>query len=109
MRIITISSEIAPFSKSGGLADVTRSLSKALKRLGNTVIAITPLYGKIIDKEKHNLELVYKNIKVKLDVEIFGKKFVLTELDIAKYFTKSMKIDGPQSVNNTIEYHQILE
>ncbi len=69
MRIITISSEIAPFSKSGGLADVTRSLSKALKRLGNTVIAITPLYGKIIDKEKHNLELVYKNIKVKLDVE----------------------------------------
>ena len=69
MKIITISSEISPFSKSGGLADVTRSLSRALKRLGNDVIVITPLYGKIIDKEKHSLDLVYKNIKVSLDPE----------------------------------------
>ena len=56
------------------------------------------------NKETNQIEVKIDKAKVKLDVEIFGKKFVLTELDIAKYFTKSMKIDGPQSVNNTIEY-----
>ena len=69
MKIVTVTSEIAPFSKSGGLADVTRSLSCSLKKLGNEIIVVTPLYGKIIDRAKHNLELVYKNIKVNLDAE----------------------------------------
>lgn len=64
LKIVSISSEVAPFSKSGGLADVSRSLPKAIKRLGHDIICITPLYGKIIDKKKHNLKLVYENIKV---------------------------------------------
>jgi len=46
LKIVSITSELAPFSKTGGLGDVARSLPKALKRLGHDVIAITPLYGK---------------------------------------------------------------
>ncbi len=67
LKIVSISSELAPFSKSGGLGDVARSLPKALRRLEQEVIAITPLYGKLIDKNKYNLKPVYKNIKVKLN------------------------------------------
>jgi len=39
-----VSSEAVPFSKSGGLADVSTSLTKALGRIGHTVTLVTPRY-----------------------------------------------------------------
>lgn len=44
MRILMISSEAVPFSKSGGLADVTTSLSVALSSMGNEVKILIPNY-----------------------------------------------------------------
>lgn len=44
MKILFVTSECAPFSKSGGLADVAYSLPPALKEAGNEVAIITPLY-----------------------------------------------------------------
>jgi len=67
IKIVSIASEVAPFSKTGGLADVTRSLPKAIKRLGHEVICITPLYGQVIDKKKHQLKLIYDNVKIYLN------------------------------------------
>ena len=51
IKVVHISAEVSPFSKTGGLADVSRSLPKALFRLGHQVSIITPLYSKITDKE----------------------------------------------------------
>ena len=45
MRILFLSSEIAPFSKTGGLGDVSGALPAALCRLGNEVISMCPLYA----------------------------------------------------------------
>jgi len=67
LKIVSISSEVAPFSKTGGLADVARSLPKAISRLGHEVIVITPLYGQVIDTKKNNLKLIYENIRVYLN------------------------------------------
>ncbi|MFA6995356.1 MAG: glycogen/starch synthase [Patescibacteria group bacterium] len=67
LKIVQIASEIAPFSKTGGLGDVSRSLSKALKRLGHDVIIITPLYGRIIDKSANKLSLVFSNVSLHLN------------------------------------------
>jgi starch synthase len=44
VKILIASSEVAPFSKTGGLADVCRSLPGALHRLGHDVRVITPAY-----------------------------------------------------------------
>ncbi len=44
MKILYVSSECAPFSKSGGLADVAFSLPPALQQEGNEIAVITPLY-----------------------------------------------------------------
>ncbi len=44
MQIAMVASEVAPFSKEGGLADVLGSLPAALAELGETVCVISPLY-----------------------------------------------------------------
>ena len=49
MKIWYVTSECAPFSKSGGLADVAYSLPPVLKAAGNDVEIVTPLYRCVWD------------------------------------------------------------
>ena len=44
LDILLVTSEAAPFSKTGGLADMTGSLAPALARLGHSVTIVTPRY-----------------------------------------------------------------
>jgi starch synthase len=44
MKILFIASEVAPFAKTGGLADATSELAKELKRLGHDVRIFIPGY-----------------------------------------------------------------
>lgn len=44
LSIAIIGSEIAPFSKAGGLGDVMNALPKHLKRLGHEAVVVTPYY-----------------------------------------------------------------
>lgn len=44
MRILLASSEVHPYSKTGGLADMVGALGKALARAGHQVGIVTPLY-----------------------------------------------------------------
>lgn len=47
MKILFLASEVAPFSKTGGLADVAGALPQALAGLGHDVVVATPLYGSV--------------------------------------------------------------
>jgi starch synthase len=47
MRVLFVSSEVAPFSKTGGLGDVTHALPLALAALGHEVRVVTPLYREV--------------------------------------------------------------
>lgn len=47
MKILFVSSEVTPFSKTGGLADVAGALPIALAGLGHDVAIMTPFYSKI--------------------------------------------------------------
>ena len=50
MRILLASSEVHPFSKTGGLADMVVALGKSLASLGHRVGIVTPLYRGIRKK-----------------------------------------------------------
>ncbi len=47
LKILFLASEIAPFAKTGGLADVANSLPKALTALGHDVRLVMPCYASI--------------------------------------------------------------
>src|SRR5271170_1127596 len=50
MKILLASSEVHPFSKTGGLADMVGALGKALARAGHEVGIVTPLYRGLREK-----------------------------------------------------------
>jgi starch synthase len=47
LHVAFVTSEMTPFMKTGGLADVSASLPKALGRLGHRVTVVLPRYGPI--------------------------------------------------------------
>ena len=50
MRILLASSEVHPYSKTGGLADMVISLAKTLARAGHRVGVVTPLYAGVRER-----------------------------------------------------------
>ena len=58
MKIFFVASEVAPFIKTGGLADVAASLPPALAELGNDVRVILPLYAGISDQWRSQMTFV---------------------------------------------------
>ena len=61
--IVFVTSEIYPFSKTGGLADVMGILPLTLHRMGFKVSVITPLYGRI-STSRYQLRLFYEDCPV---------------------------------------------
>jgi starch synthase len=62
MNILLASSEVHPYSKTGGLADMVGALGKALARANQRVGIVTPLYRGIRER--------YPNIKLQFPLEI---------------------------------------
>ncbi len=103
LKILFITTELEPFCKAGGLGDVSQSLPKALLEMGHDVKIIMPLHG-VIDEEKHDIKLVKKDLKVKIDqnneINFRIKKGYLTEdlpvyfIDKYRYFRSRGKIYG---------------
>ncbi len=65
MKILFVTSECAPFSKSGGLADVAFSLPPALKKAGNRIMIITPYYKCVKERFAEDVKFV-KSMTVRL-------------------------------------------
>ncbi len=57
MKIAFITPEAYPFVKTGGLADVSYSLPRALARKGHDVLLVLPRYYRV-DKQKFSLKLI---------------------------------------------------
>lgn len=50
VKILFVASEVAPYAKTGGLADVAGALPKALRKLGHDVRVVMPAYQGILSR-----------------------------------------------------------
>jgi starch synthase len=86
MKLLLVSSEIFPFSKTGGLADVAGALPKALQKSGIDVKLISPKYRCVTEKD-FSLKLVNQDLDVPIKDTI--ENFALWKADyngIEAYF-----------------------
>ena len=65
MKVAFISSEVFPFSKTGGMADVSGALPKELKKLGLDVKVFTPKYKRFLNS-RFNLKPAGKKNEFKI-------------------------------------------
>ena len=79
MKILFVTSECAPFSKSGGLADVAFSLPPALKKAGDEIAIIVPLYRCTRESYGEELTLV-KSCQVRLGERVMPCRLYRGEL-----------------------------
>lgn len=58
MKILFVSSEVAPFAKTGGLGDVSAALPKALHALGHDVRVVVPMYARVLGRGHDFTEVI---------------------------------------------------
>lgn len=108
LKIVSVSAEVSPFTKTGGLADVAQFLPKALKDLKQDVIVITPFYAKAIKKKNYKLEKIFEDIPIHLntaDMKVTVWKTKLDKIpvyfiDNEKYFARNVKLYGSKHENS---------
>ncbi|MCD4705505.1 glycogen synthase [bacterium] len=99
MKILMLSSELAPFVKVGGLADVMGSLPKAIKKQGADVRLALPFYGSINAKKqkfkkiKSNIKIAGENVNV-WQGKLPNSKAIVYLIECKKYFGKKQVYYG---------------
>jgi len=81
MKILFASSEVVPFAKTGGLADVAGALPLALEELGEEVKIVLPRYKGITDS-KFNI----KRFKEDISYSVIGKNIRVFFIEKEEYF-----------------------
>ena len=65
MNILYLTSEVARYAKTGGLADVSAALPAYLRRAGHDVRVFLPYYSRVDDRGA-TLEVVLRDIEIRL-------------------------------------------
>lgn len=78
MKVLFCTTEVSPFSKTGGLADFSASLPKALNSLGNKLFIVSPYYQRV--KRDYGEQITYLGQRT---IKFGGQE------EIANYYTLS--------------------
>jgi starch synthase len=76
LKILFVTSEVVPFVKTGGVADVSSALPQKLQELGHQVRIVVPKYGSI-DERKYK---IHEIVRLKDLTTTIGKKEVVYSL-----------------------------
>jgi len=98
LRILIVSSEVVPFAKTGGLADVCGALPKALDELGHDVRILMPLYREVkISEHRIRRAAALQDIAIRLGEEetrIGFRTGKLPESEVKVYFVDQPALYG---------------
>lgn len=83
MKILICASEVVPFAKTGGLADVAAALPLALEQQGQDVVIAMPRYKCISDKRFNT-----KSLKKGISYSITGKNIKAYFIENEAYFNR---------------------
>ncbi len=83
MKVVMCASEVVPFAKTGGLADVAGALPLALEELGQEVIIVMPLY-----KTVQNPKFKIQNLKKDISYTTIGKNIKVYFIEKDDYFNR---------------------
>lgn len=97
-NVLFVTSEVFPYSKTGGLADVSNSLPQALNSLGNDVRIITPKYGQLDERRLQIHEI--KRLK-ELKLEVNGKE---TKFSIKSSFIHGKNTKAQMYLMESLDY-----
>jgi starch synthase len=97
MRVAILTSEAVPFAKTGGLADVSGALPKALKGHGLDARLILPLYEKI-NRDYLNGESV-TDVRVEWRGQVHTVRFLLSDTaDATTYLLEAPEFFGRPNI-----------
>jgi starch synthase len=80
LNVLFVSSECAPFAKTGGLGDVAGSLTVFLNKLGLDIRVVIPKYS-FIDNQKFKISVVIEHMSVQMGNEYITCSVYKTSLD----------------------------
>jgi starch synthase len=86
MDIVMVAAEMAPFSKTGGLADVAQALPKALAARGHRVLAISPRYRPVSEA---------RELSITCTVHLFGMDHLVRFYALDKDGVRWLLVDHP--------------
>lgn len=79
LKVLFLSPEVAPFAKTGGLADVAGSLPKALKILGIDIRVALPYY-RVVKDGPFEVEILCENIEVPVGKDLLRDDVYVTRI-----------------------------
>jgi starch synthase len=89
VRILMVASEVAPFAKTGGLADVVGALPRALSRMGHDVRIVMPMYASV-DRFRYRLLPLLRRVSMQWGTETINGELMRCAFpgpeDIPVYF-----------------------
>ena len=102
MKILMISSEAAPYAKTGGLADAVSALSKTLTELGHDVKILIPRYYGI---DRQQLELCKSAVPVSTGFSIISVDFYKDGFTYFVDYEPLFGRDGVYGDKNTPDFY----
>ncbi len=99
LKILIVASEVVPFAKVGGLADVAGALPKALRRLGHDVRVVLPKYQRIQDEKFGLVELLPElNVPMDSHIEVASVKRGMIAGEVPVYLIGSDEYFGREGI-----------
>jgi len=83
MNIIVASSEVVPYAKTGGLADVCGALPSQLEALGHQVSVFIPAY-RSVDYGEFDVQKTGISLEIPIGTQLIGGELLVTTLPGSK-------------------------